>query len=319
MGLILYKNGDSGPKVVLIQKELKDHGFYQGNTDGIFGNITATSVKKYQASAKLPLTGIVDDVTWNGLFALPDYPVPTEISRQCLALTGSFETSKFAPQCFAAMTGNFDGQGLSFGALQWNFGQGTLQKLLTNMMSQYPDVFAKIFGMNRMILSDVVNGSVANAIAFANSIQDHTKHTIMPPWNVMFTTLGLTKEFQELEVQGAAVYFKNADNLCTDFNLLSKRAHALMFDICVQSGSIRDDVRKLMESDISKLSGSLSQDDLEIAKMRIIANRKAESSRPQYIEDIRNRKLCIANGTGTVHGIVYNLNKQFGLDMSNAN
>ena len=44
-----------------------------------------------------------------------------------LAVTAAFET---ADDPFAAVTGDFDGEGLSCGALQWNVGQGTLQPLV---------------------------------------------------------------------------------------------------------------------------------------------------------------------------------------------
>jgi hypothetical protein len=49
------------------------------------------------------------------------------LAGRSLALTGSFETGKLPPDCFSALAGDFDGQGLSFGALQWNIEQGSLQ------------------------------------------------------------------------------------------------------------------------------------------------------------------------------------------------
>jgi hypothetical protein len=42
----------------------------------------------------------------------------------CLKISGSFENG--APD-YHGVTGNFDGQGISVGVLQWNAGQGSLQ------------------------------------------------------------------------------------------------------------------------------------------------------------------------------------------------
>ena len=52
---------------------------------------------------------------------------------------------------------------------------------------------------------------------------------------------------------------------------------------------------------------------LELEKMRIVANRRAEASNSRWIEDVRSRKLCIANGSGTVHGVTYDIGEQYGL------
>src|SRR5271157_451697 len=46
----------------------------------------------------------------------------------CLKVSGGFESGK-GPS-YTSLTGNFDGQGMSAGILQWNAGQGTLQALV---------------------------------------------------------------------------------------------------------------------------------------------------------------------------------------------
>lgn len=311
----MYTIGSTGSKVVLIQKALKDLGYYTANTDGIFGLVSAASVKRFQLESNLAITGKVDDDTWTKLF--PPVPVIlSDLTRNCLALTGSFETSCLAPECFASVTGNFDGQGISFGALQWNFGQGSLQPLLKDMVDNHQDVLLSIFKDKTSILKNAISGNIPSGVAFAKSIQSNGR--LIAPWGAMFHTLGLTKEFQDAEIRSAGVYYKNADHLAADFCIYSKRGHALMFDICVQNGSIRDDLKSLMLSDIEKIDTSLSPDMIEIAKMKIIANRKADTSNPKYREDVRTRKLCIANGVGVVHGVKYDLAKQFGLDLSQA-
>jgi hypothetical protein len=56
----------------------------------------------------------------------------------------------------------------------------------------------------------------------------------------------------------------------------------------------------------------------EVARLRSIANRRAEAAAPQFVEDVRVRKLTIANGGGTVHGITWDLEAQFGIGLHTA-
>ncbi len=88
-----------------------------------------------------------------------------------------------------------------------------------------------------------------------------------------------------------------------------------MFDICVQNGSIPARVREQIQTDFADLSAELSPEEIEVEKMRIVANRRAEAANPRFVEDVRKRKLCIAEGRGTVHGITYDLATQFGLGL----
>ena len=316
--MTVYKNGSTGEDVTRIQKALKDAGFYQGEPDGVFGLPTETALKNFQTKSGLGADGIVGPATWGKLFPSPvsaAKEVSGGLDSRCLALTGSFETGRFAPDCFATMAGNFDGQGISFGALQWNFGQGTLQPLLKEMFANHQDIASIIFAENLGRVQQAINGGKEAALSFAASIQNQTKHTIADPWKQMFRDLGLTPEFQAIEVKGAAAYYQRGVRLCQDYGLWSERGRALMFDICVQNGSIADSVKALILADFGKLPQSASPEETELAKMQIVANRRAEAANPKFIEDVRRRKLCIAEGKGVVHGISYDLAAQFGLGL----
>lgn len=59
---MLLKKGSNGEDVKKLQTKL---GLA---SDGIFGAMTETAVKKWQTSNNLPSTGIVDDNTWNKMF-----------------------------------------------------------------------------------------------------------------------------------------------------------------------------------------------------------------------------------------------------------
>ena len=91
-----------------------------------------------------------------------------------------------------------------------------------------------------------------------------------------------------------------------------------MFDISLQNGGIPDNVKELILADFEKLKQSYSHEEIEVSKMQIVANRRAEDSKTTFVEDVRRRKLCIAQGKGVVHGVAYNLAGQFGLDLTKA-
>jgi hypothetical protein len=237
------------------------------------------------------------------------------LAYRCLALTGSFETSKSLSDCFSGLSGDFDGQGISFGVLQWNFGQKSLQPLLREMRDQHPDIMKSLFQDRCNLLLKALDSSQSEIMQFAREMQHPVKHFVNKPWREMFVALGRTPEFQDIEMKYARETFEKAIRLCREYELMSERAAALMFDIRVQNDSIASETKKLIVADCVAIDRALSQDELEVTKMRIIANRRADFANPKWAEDVRARKLCCANGGGAVHGIEYDLEKQFGISL----
>lgn len=230
------------------------------------------------------------------------------LEQRCLALTGSFETSAGVPECYCGLAGDFDGMGISYGVLQWNLGQGTLQPLFADMMTANEGVIAAIFLDKLAALRSMLAGTREAQLGWARSIQDPVRHTVLAPWKAMLVALGLTPEFQALQVAHASRIYQNALILCRRFGVNTERAVALMFDICVQNGGIDDAVEAKIRADFAGISTAD-----EIARLRSIANRRAEASNPRYIQDVRERKLTIANGQGRVHNVWYDLAAQFGI------
>ena len=319
---ILYKRGSKGKEVEKIQRKLKKLGYYLGKIDGDFGGGTESAVKRFQRDNGLKVDGIVGEVTWNALFSkkIPKPKIVKEpLIYRCLALTGTFETGKGIPDCFAGISGDFDGQGISFGVLQWNFGQDSLQPLLKEMIEKHRDIIEGIFNEYFPVLETALNSDKEELMEFARSIQHPVRHFIYEPWRGMFKSLGRTKEFQDIETKYAQNLYNRAVKLVEDYKLWSERAVALMFDIKTQNGSIRPITREQIFADYQNLSEDLTEAQLEVERMRIVANRRAEASNPRWIEDVRKRKLCIANGEGEVHGINFNLEEQFGIRLKKFN
>ncbi len=312
----VYRVGSHGDEVRQIQSALGALGLYRGPLDGVFGGATEAAVKSFQKSSNLSVDGIVGPITWKALFKRkipPSGLAAKPLDYKCLALTGAFETNAGIPDCFAGLSGDFDGQGISFGVLQWNFGQDSLQPLLRDMIASHPGVVREIFHEHYPVLTAALEADKAELMSFAQSVQHPVRHTISEPWGGMFRALGRTDEFQAIQRAAADKLFKAAQKLAGDYGLRSERAVALMFDIKTQNGSISTLVKAQILADFAALPADLPEEKAEVEKMRIVANRRADAANPRWAEDVRARKLCIANGGGVVHGVHYDLEGQFGI------
>src|SRR5205823_8014189 len=317
-----YQLHSQGPEVARIQTRLQELGLYRGRIDADFGGGTEAAVRAFQQTNNLVVDGQVGPKTWAALFPGSDIAPPAitaqPLDYRCLALTGSFETGTAPPDCFAGLSGDFDGQGMSFGVCQWNLGKGSLQPLLGEMNAARPAITRRVLGTRYAGFEGMRGAGHDDQLVWARSIQDHITFQVFEPWRGMFKTLGRTPEFQAVELKYAQQLYQDATALCRGFGVESERAVALLFDIKVQNGSITPVVQAQIQRDFAALDSGFAGDDLEVARLRIIANRRAEAALPRWIEDVRQRKLAIANGHGTVHGRQYDLAEQYGIHLTPA-
>jgi Putative peptidoglycan binding domain len=308
--------GMSGDTVKRIEEQLSSLKLYSGPIDAAFGGGLEAAVKNYQLQKRLPASGAVDAATWSVLF--PGEPTPVSelaerpLAERCLALTGSFETGKYPPDCFCGLTGDFDGMGMSFGALQWNIGQGSLQPLLGEMFEQHPDTARSIFNEHFETVKALRDAPLPDQLTFSRTIQ--VKGQVMEPWRGMLITLGRAAEYQQIQANHANRLYEQALALSEEYGLQSERAVALLFDVVTQNGSVGTIEKARILADYAQLPSVPGGN--EVAKMRIIANRVAEHANAKYVDDVRTRKLAIANGEGTVHGIFYDLADVFNLTLN---
>ncbi|HEX2864486.1 MAG TPA: hypothetical protein VHN99_07945 [Deinococcales bacterium] len=194
-----------------------------------------------------------------------------------------------------ALAGDFDGQGLSFGPLQWNLGQGTLVPVLRNAINRDPAGVAAIMGQ-----------AFIGACRSTGTLAAHLKAGKGPPasaWKRLAALPAMRQAFQD----GAAPYLTRANAACNHLALWSERAAALCLDICVQQGDVRADIR----AEYKRLGGPRLPEEWQ--RLKALAVAAANSANPRWREDVLARKLTCALGAGIVHGRDEILDRDFGL------
>lgn len=255
----------------------------------------------------------------------------TRLKRKCLDITGMMETSKQYPLYYQEIAGNFDGAGLSYGVVQFNFGSETLQPILNNLITNSPDVvkIAFEFGTDpqyyNTLVTVITTYTKAQQITWGDSISNPSnKHEVIEPWNTYFENLGATTECQNEQAEALNSYYSSALTWYNEYKDYSpatygsRRLFGLLFDIAIQNGSISAATRdEIIEDFLLIDTNGKTQEEIEQEKMIIIANRRANASTEQWSYDVRNRKLCWARGEDEVHGI-YIVCKDYEVTMEDA-
>ena len=239
----------------------------------------------------------------------------------CVQVTGTFEDN--APT-YDAVTGNFDGQGLSVGILQWNAGSGTLQNLLVNIAATmtWPT-------MQTYFKSDIHQFALlkpADAIQWCVDHYLQEGSTKVDPaakvcWQNMLQ--------QQASIDAQVAYATNtvlarakvlASTYCPD-TPTSTRATAFFFDLVTQSGGMQNSRGKVepiaagVVPDVSDVLDFTHENNLKVAGMwevvvqsdplaaRLLhyAYERSKLSNPLYIWDALSRRGSIACRAGIVH------------------
>lgn len=191
------------------------------------------------------------------------YTIPSQ------GLTGVGSTAQIIARNISSLyegggvAGNFDGQGMSLGYLQWNIGSGTLQPLLKEMAfgdntkGDFDKIFAqqiKVKNNNGNIvtksLSEQIRGMLqmnsVDQLNWAKSINKNNK--IEEPWKSAFNLLLQNEKFKTIEDKYAKSYFNKAENIVNDsaIGVKTVRGYTLAFDIAVQNGSLKSSAKNLV-------------------------------------------------------------------------
>ncbi len=241
---------------------------------------------------------------------MPNQGPPMTTEEKCWLLTGTFEGNGYT-----GLTGNFDGQGWSFGLLSWACGQGTLQPMIRAMHDAGAETFQKcctveVAGRGIVDLSPDLLAwcamPVDEAVLWAASrCQDDPEKHPLPHWTAAFKSLGEVPGFQAIQRQHGASYMDTAHRIARNLGFESERGLALCFDIAVQDGSVKPEA----------LAAFQKTDPSSPEESRLIALAHAVADASAFPADVASRKMCIATGAGVVHGVAYSIAKWPGLTL----
>ena len=204
------------------------------------------------------------------------------------------------------LAGNFDGQILSWGALQWNLGQNTLGAVLRRIHALEP----KLVEMEMGARFCAAISSDASLVEFARREILGGLQTPSRLWRERFSRLAALKVTPRVWGEFAQSYLDNAVKLALACDFQTERGLALCFDISVQNGAPRaDHIQKY------KWSKKIFE-VLEWQRLKVMANAVADCANPQWHDDVLSRKLTLALGQGEVHKKNYNLERDFGISYS---
>jgi peptidoglycan hydrolase-like protein with peptidoglycan-binding domain len=240
-----------------VQDLLTGHG-YSGlpallsTSYGIFGAKTTQALSAFQASQKLPATGVADSASVQKLVT-----VPASDPRACqvyLSLVLGFRcTGMQRILClvaqmegvgkFSALNRNTDRAGLSFGLIQWAQRPGRLTDILLAMSQADRDQFVQIFGAGDASVAESLiahcrkpSGGVDPATGAATS---GAFDLIADPWISRFRQAALVFQFQQAQVQTALAAFNSSYERLRGFasDLVSERSAGFMIDVANQFGA----------------------------------------------------------------------------------
>lgn len=208
------------------------------------------------------------------------------------------------------LTGDFDGQISSWGPLQWNLGQGTLQPLLRHLVALDPGGVAQILPT---LPTAVRSGDALRAWFEANVLDQRNRAVATTPAKRAFAQLAALPAARETFTLFAQPYLQRAAADATRLALHTERALALVLDVTVQNGGVRSAHERRYEQ-LRTPENAFH----EWQRLKLLAIAVADCATPQWRTDVLSRKLTIAIGSSRgsgmrVHGMDVDLEEQYGI------
>ena len=258
---------------------------------------------------------------------------PQDWTASAVAITPGFETSG---DPFKGVSGDFDGMGISCGALQWNIGLGSLQPLVR--AAGKPVVLAAMptFGTE---MWQACSGSIRDGLAIVRGWQNGT--TLKAQAKSELRALMGTPEMrmqQQIRIDAVAdTAYRWADRWANTRNgtQASKRLFCWFFDVATQNGDLEgltpqavkdfialnrpDKVDDLICDFLASRTGTSGHvrdankngalwrnpagaERLEVLCMSYL---RSKTSNPRWRHVVLNRKGAIAIGKGWVNSSLY--------------
>jgi GH25 family lysozyme M1 (1,4-beta-N-acetylmuramidase) len=254
---------------------------------------------------------------------------PSEL--KAVRITSTFETGRAGG--FGGLTANVDGQGLSFGLMNWTIKAGSLIPLLKEFIEKHHDRYARIFGRDAERFRDMVFATRPSADGrhkvrdveaqmdfVRGQMNDAAQRTIVEPWKAYFGGLENDPEFRKIEVAAARKGLAHARRWFDRLGFKTERGFVFLFDLVSSHGAWWLDAKKFHGRREKLLAERLAGKKAELGRalseretMAVIANMIADVGLERWRKQARARKLWFVRGTGKVHGTHYDLARDFGV------
>ncbi len=230
-------------------------------------------------------------------------------------VTAWFETGETP---FTNPSGNFDGQGLSWGPRQNCIGQGSLQPLLRKMFAEQPTLMQSALGHNYgNLLSIAQPAPTAVQLEKTIRILNDERGKLLPEWRAAFAKLGSYAPIQKIFVDDARESIPAVDELAkwiAGSNPLTVRTWCLAYDFVTQNGGFNSVFKAAISTFLFTLA-PFRKDPRD--RMRAICWLRAGwtyiRGQRKFADDVLGRKLLIVEGKGRFRGSDIDLDERFGV------
>ncbi|MBN6070206.1 hypothetical protein HYE53_03645 [Aggregatibacter actinomycetemcomitans] len=224
--------------------------------------------------------------------------IPFKQAREiALQVSGGFEGK--TPR-YDTLADNFDGAGMSWGIIQFNFGQDTLGPLLRKMRAKNLTAFNSAFSNHKDLesLNEALDSGKINQINWAKNMQLPANRS---RWREIFNNLAKIDEFNDIQLEAVKPYDDQAVRIIKWmrglYPDLMKQAELKTFvalhDLAIQQGSIdkaRNNILAKCNSNPPK-----TQDEF----IRIIVTERGAVASAEWRADSISRRLGILNKKAT--------------------
>jgi hypothetical protein len=214
------------------------------------------------------------------------------------SVTSGFETSG---DRFQQVTGNFDGAGISFGPVQWNFKSKTLAPLFRKFEETDETALRACF-TDKIDYEDwlkVLDLPVDQQIEWANNISTgRGGHDVVQPWKGYLQAVGRVEKFRTIMVEQALRKYgarlleavKYLQGLKPGIEIDHLRCLCSLYDLVIQQGSLNK-ARQAIETRVKQEN---PQDQFQL--VGIAVEERGRKANRRWQADCVSRRLGILHG-----------------------
>jgi len=251
----------------------------------------------------------------------PREEIPTLFKQCAIDITSSFEGTTWG-----TCSPNFDGQGVSVGKFQWNYGQQSLQsKILIPFINMFGTKELDSFFPEPISHSAQMNSKAA--VAFSLRMQSRKLsvrsmkyiYSMKPEWSSAWEIFLNDKRTIEIQVDASSSMLSKSWSYIEEYNLPPDMLHfTFCFDVVVQNGGFKGVPYPHITASLNSKYQAFLNDktltdnrnyniwkqttDLSDRQKNLYVWISSRVTRNKWAKDVMSRKGTISHQKGIVHG-----------------